>query len=362
MNYLYRKREFSQRELRGLGLLARGGMIRRLNRNAYLVRSSDLQNWYNVHWSRRRWLCDCKDHLKRQKSCKHVCAILFLSRLPQIILSNFQAKDVTCPNCGSDDLTRKGLIHHKEFAGQRFWCKNCRHLFEDKDEATSGLKGNPQLIVAACDLYFKGLSLRVIEDFLKKTYQVQASYPTIHRWIHNMIKRISKLEKDHSLPAGSRWHIDETIIKVNGDPKYLWNVLDAETRLLLASELTSGRTAQDAKNVIEKALQRAEKPPGQIVTDGLTSYRVTLSNNDLNIKHIQGPKLSDPISNQLVERLNGTVKSRTRGFRRLDNIQSSAELFNGLRLFYNNKRPHLALGGKTPAEASKRRVSEVDSQ
>ena len=145
-------------------------------------------------------------------------------------------------------------------------------------------------------------------------------------------------------------------MKVKGEPQYLWNVLDAETRLLLASELTSGRSAQDAKRVIEKALKRAEKPPEEIVTDGLSSYHVVLSNNDLHIKHIQGPSFSDPINNQLVERLNGTVKSRTRGFRGLDNINSSAELFNGLRLYYNNQRPHLALGGKTPAEARKKQV------
>jgi putative transposase len=356
LTYFYRKREFSQREMRGLALLARGGMIRRINKNSFHVRSSDLQHWYRVNWTGRRWICSCKDHFKRAQSCKHVFAVLFLSRLPQIILSNFQSEDITCPECHSSNLIRKGLIHHKEYAGQRFRCKDCKHLFEDKDESTAGLKGNPQLIIAACDLFFKGLSLRVIADFLKKTYQVLVSHPTIHRWIHRMIERLSRLEKDHSLPAGSRWHVDETVIKVGGAPKYLWNVLDAETRLLLASELTSGRTAQDAKRVIEKALQRAEKPPKEIVTDGLSSYHVTLSNNDLHIKHIQGPRFSDPVSNQLVERLNGTVKSRTKGFRRLDNSQSSAELFNGLRLYYNNQRPHSSLGGKTPSEASKRQV------
>lgn len=306
--------------MRGLALLARGGMIKRFSRNTFLVRSSDLQHWYRVNWTGRRWLCNCKDHSKRSKSCKHVYAVLFLSRLPQILLANFQAKDVTCPECHSDNLTRKGLIHHKEYAAQRFRCKDCKHLFEDKDESIAGLKGNPQLIVAACDLFFKGLSLRVIEDFLKKTYQVQVSYPTIHRWVHRMIQRLSRLEKEHSLPAGSRWHIDETIVKVKGEPQYLWNVLDAETRLLLASELTSGRSAQDAKRVIEKALKRAEKPPEEIVTDGLSSYHVVLSNNDLHIKHIQGPSFSDPINNQLVERLNGTVKSRTRGFRGLETL------------------------------------------
>jgi transposase-like protein len=130
-------------------------------------------------------------------------------------------------------------------------------------------------------------------------------------------------------------------------------VLDAETRILLASELTAGRSKEDAKMVIEKALERAEKPPEEIVTDGLSSYHAYLSNSDLNIKHIRKPKFSDPINNNLVERLNGTVKVRAKGFRRLDNSQSSAELFNGLRIYYNNQRPHMSLGGKTPVEASK---------
>ncbi len=354
-SYFYRKREYNQREMRGLALLARGGMIRRVNKNSYLVRSSDLQHWYRVNWTGRRWVCNCADHGKRAQACKHVYSVLFLSRLPQIILSNFQSSDLTCPLCHSDNLTRKGLIHHKEYAGQRFHCKNCNHKFEDKDESTTGLKGNPQLIIASCDLFFKGLSLRVISDHLKKIYRVNVSHPTIHRWVHRMIERLSKLEKEHSLPAGSRWHIDETIVKVAGDPQYLWNVLDAETRILLASELTVGRSKEDAKMVIEKALERAEKPPKEIVTDGLSSYPAAISNSDLHIKHIRKPKFSDPINNNLVERLNGTVKVRVKGLRRLDNSRSSAELFNGLRIYYNNQRPHLSLGGKTPVEASKER-------
>ena len=48
-------------------------------------------------------------------------------------------------------------------------------------KSIAGLKGNPQLTARSLpNLFFKGLSLRVIEDFLKKTYQVQVSYPTIH--------------------------------------------------------------------------------------------------------------------------------------------------------------------------------------
>ena len=67
----------------------------------------------------------------------------------------------------------------------------------------------------------------------------------------------------------------------------------------------------------------------------------------------EGAKFTDAVNNNLVERVNETVKVRARGFRRLDNSQSSAELFNGLRLYYNNQRPHSSLGGKTPVEASK---------
>jgi putative transposase len=348
----WRKKEFSQREMRGLSLVAKGNMIKRTDDNTYVVRSSDMERWYKVSWNGKRWICQCKDHEKRLQSCKHVYAVLFLSRLPYILMANFQSGEIKCPKCNSTHIIRKGLTHSKEFASQRYQCKEGKHKFTDKGES-KGLKGNPLAVIAVADLYFKGLSLRAIEDHMNKIYSLHVSYPTIHRWIRRTIKNMKALEKEHSLRVGKRWHIDETEVRIAGKLHYLWNALDAETKILLASEVTYGRSSEDAEMVIREALRKAETTPDEIVTDGLKSYNAALSKDyGCRINHISKPKFTDPTNNNLVERVNGTMKTRIKGFRRLDNLSSSAQLFDGLRLYYNHKRPHSALGGKTPVGAS----------
>lgn len=345
-------REFNRRELRGLAIVAKGSMIKRTDDNTYLVKSSDLQRSYRVSWNEKRWVCECKDHEKRAQSCKHVYAVLFLSRLPYILMANFQSGEIRCPKCNSNRIIRKGLSHNKEFAAQRYMCKECKQKFGDKGES-KGLKGNPLAVTAAADLYFKGLSLRMIEDHMNRIYSLNVSYPTIHRWVRRIIKNMKALEKEHSLRVGKRWHIDETEVRIAGKLHYLWNALDAETKILLASEVTYGRSSDDAEMVIREALRRAETAPDEIVTDGLRSYNVALKKDyGCRMNHISKPKFTDPKNNNLVERVNGTLKTRIKNFRRLDNLSSSAQLLDGLRLYYNYKRPHSALGGKTPVDAS----------
>ena len=343
---------FSRRELRGLGIVARGGMIKRIEDDVYLVRSSDLHGFYKVSWKGGSWNCECKDYIIRHRPCKHVYAILFFSRLPFMLMANFQTEQPKCPKCGSTYVIRKGLIHNKEFAAQRYMCKEHGHRFSDKGES-KGLKGNPLAVIAVADLYFKGLSLRATAHHMNTVYSLKVSYPTVHRWIKRMIKNMKALEKEHSLLVGKRWHIDETEVKIAGKTHYLWNAIDAETKILLASEVTYGRTSENAEMVIREALKKAEGEPNEIVTDGLKSYAVALKKDyGCRITHVSKPRFSDSKNNNLVERVNGTLKTRIRGFRRLDNLSSSARLFDGLRLYYNNQRPHLTLGGDTPVGAS----------
>jgi transposase-like protein len=300
-------------------------MIKRIDENLYLVRSSDLEKWYRVSWNGKGWICECKDHEKRLQSCKHVYAVLFLSRLPYILMANFQAKETKCPKCNSNSIIRKGLIHNKEFAAQRYMCKKCKHKFSDKGES-KGLKGNPLAVTATADLYFKGLSLRMIEDHMNRIYGLNVSYPTIHRWIRRVIKNMKTLEKEHSLSVGKRWHIDETEVKIAGELHYLWNVLDAETRILLASNVTYGRSSKDAEMIIREALKNAKNTPKEIVTDGLKSYNVAMRNDfGCQIDHISKPRFTDSKNNNIAERLNGTLKTRIKAFRRLDNLSSSAK-------------------------------------
>ncbi|MEM3642102.1 MAG: DDE-type integrase/transposase/recombinase, partial [Candidatus Bathyarchaeia archaeon] len=103
--------------------------------------------------------------------------------------------------------------------------------------------------------------------------------------------------------------------------------------------------------------------PKEIITDGLKSYQLAIKNvfND-EVNHISKVRFTDPKNNNLAERLNGTLKGRIEGFRKLSSESSASQLLEGWRLFYNFARPHLTFGGLSPVDnafLSKNGKSEV---
>ncbi|MEM0057166.1 MAG: SWIM zinc finger family protein, partial [Candidatus Geothermarchaeota archaeon] len=71
--------KLSLRELRGLGIVALGGQIKRVDENAFLVKSrSNPSAYHRVEWRGNGWVCDCADYAKRNKPCKHIYAVNFL--------------------------------------------------------------------------------------------------------------------------------------------------------------------------------------------------------------------------------------------------------------------------------------------
>ena len=85
----------SRRELRGLGILEIGGMIKRLGEGRFAVKSEETDSWYIVKWEGGNWTCSCVDYSKRKKPCKHIYAVNFLLN-PMIMLSTLMHWKITC--------------------------------------------------------------------------------------------------------------------------------------------------------------------------------------------------------------------------------------------------------------------------
>ena len=81
---------FSKRQLRGLGIVARGGQVSAAEqKDAYNVCSQSSDQSYKVQKNRDdKWACDCPDFLKSTKTCKHVFAVQYWLRLPSIASRN----------------------------------------------------------------------------------------------------------------------------------------------------------------------------------------------------------------------------------------------------------------------------------
>ena len=151
------------------------------------------------------------------------------------------------------------------------------------------------------------------------------------------------------------WHSDEMTLNVNGELKWLWNVMDNESRFWLASKITERRETVDARNVLAEARNIAKIRPMAVVTDGLRAYHHAITKEFYTMKaprtqHVRVPNIRNRSNNNMVERLHGTIRERNKTMRGLDNEESAQTIIDGMRIYYNFIRPHMALDGQTPAE------------
>jgi putative transposase len=158
--------------------------------------------------------------------------------------------------------------------------------------------------------------------------------------------------------TGERWHVDETVVISNGKPRWVWNVLDADTRFLLATHVTKLRRVRDAKIPIQRSKSSTPDRPLTVFSDGLPAYRKAIgrelafrSGAEVVSPHVRVRSIRAKRSNNLVERLHGTEKERIKVMRGFHSDKGSKVLMEGFRVHYNLVRTHSALS-TTPGVAS----------
>lgn len=339
--------KLSLRELRGLGIVAAGGQIQRISDTKFIVKSQNNDKDYRVEWI-NKWVCNCQDYIKREKPCKHIFAVNFLLNLPMILLLNYKAFERKCPYCGSSRTILRGFRYNKSGAVRLRKCKDCNKWFKDAAFMERKEKGNNTLFaVISLDLFYKGLSLRGIRDHLKQIYNVDKSVSTIHRWVLKLTSLLREASQKLKVYVGDTWLADETIIKINGKEKYLWNILDYKTRFHIVSLVMEYRGAKEAIKVLVEAVRRSGKIPNELVTDGLKSYDAALKMLNLPVKHIRNVSIANKANNNnRIERLHGTLKSWIKNKRGLKN--HAEEMIEAYRIYYNYIRPHIGLENASP--------------
>lgn len=249
-----------------------------------------------------------------------------------------------CKFCGSRNIVRFG--HYQNV--QRWWCKDCKRKFVHND-ALPRMRTPTIQVASALSMFYEGMSLHGITRNLEQTYRSYLSNATIYYWVVRFTKLAIKLAKDYVPTVGDTWVADETMLKIEGDNVWFWDLIDAKTRFLLASHISLTRTTRDARILVERARARTGQIPKVIITDKLQAY---LDGIELafgaETKHIQAKGLTG--SKNIIERFHGTLKARTKVMRGLKKRETAKLITDGWLVHYNFFRPHGALGDKTPAQ------------
>ena len=131
-----------------------------------------------------------------------------------------------------------------------------------------------------------------------------------------------------------------------------WNVMDAETRHILASHLSPNRDKRAAVAVMRKAAEAATEPPKTVKTDQLGSYTQDIKDVFPEAVHIQSQGIRSFTNNNRSERLQGTFRQRAKTLRGLDSIGTGQRYLDGWVIDYNLFREHESLDYKTPGEVA----------
>jgi transposase-like protein len=157
----------------------------------------------------------------------------------------------SCLYCYSKDVVRHGIRHNQNGDIQRFSCKACGKRFT-RNLGFERLKATPELVTSALQLYFSGESLRNTQRFLK-LQGVNVSPQTIHNWISKYVGLMGKYLEQVTPNLSDTWRADELFIKIKGDMKYLFAMMDNDTRFWIAQQVADKKGVSDVRPLLHES-------------------------------------------------------------------------------------------------------------
>jgi len=343
----------SEREQRGQDIAKMNNQVKGLDENTYAVKSQSNDHEYKVFKVSDEWFCECPDHVYRHVKCKHIFAVEFSASLREAVRRIEPIDNLTeCIFCGSSNIVKDGVRKNKRGDIQKFYCRDCTHYFTF-NIGFERMKHNPQAITSAMQLYFSGESLRNTMKSLK-LLGVEVSHQTVYNWIRKYVKLMKDYVEKLNPNVSDTWRADELFIKIKGDMKYLFALMDDETRFWIAQEVAETKHQHDARRLFKMGERLMGKKPMTLITDGLPTYHDAYKKEWRTLayprtQHIRHITIRGDRNNNKMERLNGEIRDREKTMRGLK--KDETPILAGYQIFHNYIRPHEGLEGRTPSEA-----------
>lgn len=341
---------------RGKEIADKPDQIKRIDDNWYQVRSQSLgyDSWYDVIATEIGFVCDCPWNQWKKSKCKHIYAVEFSRAIRKEIWKHVTISPLStqnCPNCSSDNIVKHGLRHNKYGNIQKYTCKQCRKNFVF-NMGFEKMRASPEAITSAMQLYFSGESLRNVTQFLK-LQGVKISHVAVYKWIKKYVSLMEKYLENITPQLSDVWRADEMFVKVKGNMKYLYALMDDETRFWIAKQVSDTKFTEDVTPMFEEGKIRAGKRPLALVTDGAPNFHKAWKKefrtmNHPRSVHISSITLKGQHNNNKMERLNGEIRDREKVMRGLKKEDSS--VIKGYQIYHNFIRSHQGLDGRTPAD------------
>ena len=209
----------------------------------------------------------------------------------------------------------------------------------------------PEVISYAVWLYFRfPLSLRMVEEMLAAR-GICVTYETVRQWGKKFGKTFSDQIRQRAPVRGDKWHMDEVVVSIAGEPHWLWRAVD-QNGFVLDVLVQRRRDTRAAQRLMRKLLKSAATPPRVMITDKLRSYGAARAKMGLRVEHRQHKGLNNRAENshqptRRRERIMKQFKSARQAQRFLSVHDQVANLF------------HIPYPKSVPADFRRTRVSKL---
>jgi putative transposase len=125
---------------------------------------------------------------------------------------------------------------------------------------------------------------------------VQITYETVREWCQKFGSLYAAQLRKKRARIGTKWHLDEVFIKINGVQHYLWRAVD-QSGAVIDILVQPRRDRWAALCFFRKSLLTAERAPRVIITDMLRSYAAAKRLILPNVEHRQSRYLNNRAEN-----------------------------------------------------------------
>lgn len=255
---------------------------------------------------------------------------------------------MACKYCDSESVIKFGKVKDVQY----YYCKDCKKKFASTDTIPK-MQYATSKVADVLNMYYEGMSLKEIRRNFIQQHNDYISDATAYNWVRRFTDLAIQDIAQYKPQVGSVWVADETVIDIDGKNVWLWDIIDTKTRFLIATHMSYTRKKSDAQMLMKKAYLKTGKIPRVIYTDKLRAYlegiELTFGGNT---QHRQGSPFDIENNTNLIERMHGTIKSRTKVMRGLHTLESAKRYMAGWLVHYNFFRPHMSLNDRTPAQVA----------
>ncbi len=243
-----------------------------------------------------------------------------------------------CGRCAGERFTKAGRDRSQR---QLYRCRACgRRLTARTGSAFSGYRFPDAVIALAVRWYlrFRLSSVEVAEWLAERDVSVDPS--TIYDWVQAFPPRFIEAARRHRVPVGTRWHVDETLLKIGRRWRYVFRCLD-ERGQLVDVYLSDHRDAAAARAFFDRAIATTDVMPTRVTSDEAKCYPPALRALVPAAEH----RCSKYLNNGL-ERDHQFLKGRVQPMRRFKTTATASTFCRGPALIRNLGRGFsgLALG------------------